>query len=139
MSDRFFLDTNVLVYSLTSGAPEKQGVAVALIDRAIESGKGVISYQVVQEFFSVAFRFKSPISLDDAERYLSTTLRPLLAVHSSYSIFGKALQLNRQNSLSWYDSLIVAAALESKCETLFSEDLQDQREFDDLKIINPFI
>jgi predicted nucleic acid-binding protein len=78
------------------------------------------------------------MSLDDGERYLATTLRPLLAVHSSYSMFARALHLNRQNSLSWYDSLIVAAALESQCEILYSEDFQDRQRFGELKVVNPF-
>jgi predicted nucleic acid-binding protein len=138
MSARFFLDTNILVYSVDLNSPGKQVLANGLIRNAIESGRGVISYQVVQEFFSVAFRFKTPMSLDDGERYLATTLRPLLAVHSSYSMFARALHLNRQNSLSWYDSLIVAAALESQCEILYSEDFQDRQRFGELKVVNPF-
>src|SRR3989442_16006679 len=120
--DRFFLDTNILVYSVDLEAPGKQRVASELVRSAVGSGKGMISYQVVQEFFSVVLRFKSPMHVEDAERFLATTLRSLLRMHSSYSLFVSALQLNRQSSLSWYDSLIVAAALEGRCGILYSED-----------------
>jgi predicted nucleic acid-binding protein len=138
MSDRFFLDTNILVYSVDLNSPNKQVLANNLVRNAIESRRGVISYQVVQEFFSVAFRFQTPMELDDAERYLATTLRSLPVVHSSYALFVRALQLNRHNSLSWYDSLIVAAALEVECGILYSEDFQDQQQFGKLKVVNPF-
>jgi len=139
MNDRFFLDTNILVYSLDRSEPAKRARANQLIRSAIESGKGIVSYQVVQEFVNVGLRrFASPFTSDEAERYLTTVLRPLLAVHSSYSLFIRALQLNRHDSLSWYDALIVGAALESGCGVLYSEDLQNGREFGKLKVVNPF-
>jgi predicted nucleic acid-binding protein len=56
MSDRIFLDTNVFVYALSKSVPSKQVIASRLVKEAIESGKGIISFQVVQEFFNVAFR-----------------------------------------------------------------------------------
>jgi predicted nucleic acid-binding protein len=109
------------------------------VDRAIGSGKGVVSYQVIQEFFSVAFRrFTPKMTFAEAEQYLSVTFHPLLVVHSSYSLYMEALTLSRRNSLSWYDSLIVASASESQCRVLYSEDLQDGQAFGNLKIQNPF-
>ena len=77
MSDRFFLDTNILVYSVDLNSPNQQVLANNLVRNAIETRRGVISYQVVQEFFSFAFRFLTPMELDDAERYLATTLPSL--------------------------------------------------------------
>src|SRR5208282_1398527 len=114
MNDRFFLDTNILVYALSKGSPAKNLVASRLLDEAIGSGKGIISYQVVQEFFNVAFRrFSPPMSSIEAEQVLALTLHPLLAIHSSYSLFAQAFELTRKSSISWYDSLIVSAALEA--------------------------
>src|SRR6266850_495045 len=130
MNDRFFLDTNIFVYSLTANPSSKKERAVELVDRAIGSGKGVISYQVVQEFFSVAFRrFTPKMTFAEAEQYLVTTFHPLLAVHSSYSFDLEALTLCRRYALSWYDCLIVASASESQCRILDSEGLQDGRSF----------
>jgi predicted nucleic acid-binding protein len=93
MSDRFFLDTNIFVYSFDKNAPKKAGRAVNLIRRAIEAREGIVSYQVVQEFFNLALRrFAEPMSGGEAEQYLSTTFRPLLAVHSSHVLYGQALR-----------------------------------------------
>lgn len=140
MSVRFFLDTNVVVYAMSGKVPSKALIAGRLIDEAIGSGKGIISFQVVQEFFSVALRrFNPPMSPAEAEQVLAVTFRPLLAVHSSYPLYGRALELSRRYSLSWYDSLIVAAAIEGSCGILYSEDLQHGQKFDSVIVRNPFV
>jgi predicted nucleic acid-binding protein len=140
MSDRFFLDTNIFVYALPSNPAGKKDRAAELLERAISSGKGVISYQVVQEFFRVAFRHFTPrMTFAEAEQYLAATFQPLLVVHSSYSLYLEALTLSRRYSLSWYDSLIVSAASESQCRILYSEDLQHGQSFGSLKVQNPFL
>jgi predicted nucleic acid-binding protein len=139
MSGRFFLDTNLFVYTFDATAPSKAKRAAQLIRRAADTGQGIISYQVVQEFFNVAFRrFAQPISVPEAEQYLITVLRPLLAVHSSPAIYFEALRVTEKHRISWYDSLIVAAALEGQCDKLYSEDLQHGRKVEGLRIENPF-
>lgn len=139
MNAKFFLDTNIFVYSFDAGAPKKAGRAAELIRRAIETKAGMVSYQVVQEFFNLALRrFAQPMSSEEAEQYLATTFRSLLAVHSSHDLFGHALQLSSSHKLAWYDSLIVASAIRGRCGILYSEDLQDGRRFGDLRIVNPF-
>ena len=139
MSDRFFLDTNIFVYSFDESAPEKARRAFDLIRRAIEKRQGIVSYQVVQEFFNVALRrFDEPMSSTDAEQYLSTTFQPLLRVQSSHDLYSRALRLAARYSLSWYDSLIVASAIEGRCGVLYSEDFQHGQRFNELRIENPF-
>lgn len=139
MRDRFFLDTNIFVYSLVGMPATKKDRSIELVRSAIGSGKGVVSYQVVQEFFSVAFRrFTPKLTFAEAEQYLASTFQPLLVVHSSYSLYIEALALSRRYSLSWYDSLIVSAATESQCRILYSEDLQNGQSFGNLKVQNPF-
>ena len=101
--------------------------------------KGIVSYQVVQEFFNVALRrFAQPITTAEAEQYLATVFRPLLAVQSSQALYSEALRLSGKHHLSWYDSLIVAAAIQAGCGLLYSEDLQSGRHFGELEIENPF-
>jgi predicted nucleic acid-binding protein len=140
MSARFFLDTNIFAYTFDAKAPTKAKKASQLIRRAADTGEGIVSYQVVQEFFNVAFRrFSQPMSVAEAEQYLITVFRPLLAVHSSPAIYVEALRLKGKHRFSWYDSLIVAAALEGRCETLYSEDFQHEREIEGLRIENPFV
>ncbi len=139
MSARFFLDTNLFVYTFDGTAPVKAKKSAQLIRRAADTGEGIISYQVVQEFFNVAFRrFARPMSVAEAEQYLITVLRPLLAVHSSPAIYFAALRIAEKHRISWYDSLIVAAALEGQCERLCSEDFQHGRKIEGLRIENPF-
>jgi predicted nucleic acid-binding protein len=139
MSGRFFLDTNLFVYTFDATAPAKAKKAAQLIRRAADTGEGIISYQVVQEFFNVALRrFAQPMSAAEAEQYLITVLRPLLAVHSSPAIYFEALRIAEKHRLAWYDSLIVAAALEGQCDRLYSEDFQHGRKIEGLRIENPF-
>ena len=140
MSDRFFLDTNIFVYSFDHSTARKTEEADRLINQALTTGKGVISYQVVQEFFNVAYRrFPEPMHIEQAEQFLSSVLRPLWAVYSSPDLCLRALQILDRFRLQWYDALIVAGALEAKCGILYSEDFQNGQKFDDLKICNPFL
>ena len=139
MNGRFFLDTNIFVYSFDQTAPRKSVRASELIRNAVRSRNGVVSYQVVQEFFNVAFRrFARPMTAAEAEQYLTTTFRPLMAINSSAALYVEAFRLTSTYSLSWYDSLVVAAALEGGAQILYSEDFQDGQEFGNLRIENPF-
>jgi predicted nucleic acid-binding protein len=139
MSGRYFLDTNIFVYSFDASSPAKASQAKKLIRSATETHAGMVSYQVVQEFFNVALRrFAKPMSTEDAEQYLSTTFRPLLSVHSSPALYGDALRIAARFQLPWYDSLIVASAMEGKCDVLYSEDFQNGQQFGPLTISNPF-
>lgn len=140
MSGRFFLDTNVFVYTFDRKAPAKARRAIELVREAVATRRGIVSYQVVQEFFNVALRrFEQPLGISEAEQYLSTVFAPLLAIHSSQSLLADALRLCPRHGLSWYDSLIVAAAVEGQCATLYSEDLQHGRTYAGTKIENPFL
>ena len=140
MSDRFFLDTNIFVYSFDQGAAAKSAKAAQLIRGALTTQKGVISYQVVQEFFNVALkRFSQPMQAADAEQYLITVFRPLLSVHSSQALYAEALQLHARSGVSWYDALILSAAIQARCDLLFTEDLQHGQRFGDLQARNPFL
>jgi predicted nucleic acid-binding protein len=140
MSGKFFLDTNVFVYSFDLSSPKKAAQATKLIRKGIETRSGIVSYQVVQEFFNVALRrFAKPMSSSDAEQYLATTFRPLLAVHSSPALYAEALRILGRFRLAWYDSLIVASALEGQCDVLYSEDFQDGQHIGNVIISNPFV
>jgi predicted nucleic acid-binding protein len=83
-------------------------------------------------------RFEPSMAVAEAEQYLTTTLRPLLAVHPSASFFSEALRLKSKHAISWYDALIVTAAIMGECKVLYSEDLPHGQRFGDLRIENPF-
>lgn len=140
MSDKTFLDTNVVIYAFDHASPEKLKVARRLITEGAVGKHAIVSYQVVQEFVNVALlRFQAAMTELELEEFLFETLFPMTAITSSSSLVIEALRLRSQHSLSWYDSLILAAALQAGCKLLFSEDFQHGRRFGDLTVQNPFL
>jgi predicted nucleic acid-binding protein len=139
MNARSFLVTNIFVYCFDTSAPQKGRRAEELIYEALATKQGVISYQVMQEFTAVVRRFRIPMRFEDIEDYCQTTLLPLLTVYFTPELYWRALNLARRDQLSWYDALIVAAALQSGCKVLYSEDLQRGRRFGELVVENPFL
>ena len=139
MPGKFFLDTNIFAYTFDRDDPDKADRSSALVREAVSTRSGVVSYQVVQEFLNVALKkFDPPLTSMAAEQYLTIVMRPILAVQSSLALFARALRLKDQHRFSWYDSLIVAGALESGCRTLYTEDLQHGMRIDALTITDPF-
>src|ERR1700759_2813714 len=95
MNGRFFLDSNILIYSFDGIHPAKAQRAEELVTEALTTNSGVVSYQVVQEFFNFAFRRAArPMKTPDAEQFLNAVLRPLLSIHSSPVLFAEALHLH---------------------------------------------
>ena len=140
MNGRFFLDTNIFGYCFDRHVPYKQARANELVRKALENRTGVISYQVVQEFINLALRkFDPPMQIVDVQQYATVILRPLLAVPSSMALCQRALLLWDGQQRSWYDALIVAAALEARCAVLYSEDMQHGQRIEGLQVINPFV
>ena len=140
MSARCFLDTNIFIYSIDRRDPAKERKAAKLIRDNLSSLKGVVSFQVVQEFFNVATRrLLAPMSPGEAQLYLEGVFTPLLRVHSSTMLYGEAIALQSRYKLSWYDSLMVCAALQAECGILYSEDMQHGQRFGTLEIQNPFL
>ena len=139
MSAKFFLDTNIFVYSFDSSEPQKQKKSQALIETALESHTGIISWQVVQEFLNVATRkFAVPMKPAESQKYLAAVLGPLCEVFPSVVLYDEALRLKEQTGFSFYDSLIVAAAHAAGCDILYSEDLSHGQKIGSLTVQNPF-
>jgi predicted nucleic acid-binding protein len=139
MSAKYFLDTNVIVVSFDASQPAKKERALALIGDALQSGLGMISTQVIQEFLNVATRkFAEPLKAEDGLAYLKMVLGPLCKVYPDLELFETSLELQRDSGYSFYDSLILAAALRGGCETLYSEDLKDGQQVRGVSIANPF-
>lgn len=137
---RFFLDTNVLVYSFDAESPDKQQRSQALIQEALRNQRGIISTQVVQEFLSLALRkFARPMSVSEAREYMRSVLTPLCQHFPALSSYDRALMIQEETGFSFYDALIVAAAGEARCSTLLSEDLQHGRTVQGVAILNPFL
>ena len=134
MSGRIFLDTNVLVYAYAAFEPAKKAQALAVSN----AGERWISTQVLIEFVNVSQR-KLKTSWAD----IQTTLIELAGNHritvTTAATIAQATRLADRYGFSWFDALIVAAALECGCETLYSEDLQHGQLIEDLvRVVNPF-
>lgn len=138
MKDKFFLDTNILVYAFDSPESLKRKTSDKLIKDA-HLGKGCISFQVIQEFLNVATRkFITPLRTNDAQKYLAKILFPVCEVFPSEELYYIALEISERWKYSFYDSLIIAAALEANCSILYSEDLHDNQKIYGLNIVNPY-
>ena len=137
MSAEHFLDTNVFVYLFDETNDHKRERAFHLVQESLVNETGCISYQVVQETLNVITR-KLNATPEKARRMLDDMLMPLWRVNPTQTLYQRSLDLQTRYRFSFYDSLIVAAALESGCKTLFSEDLQDGQKIEGLIIANPF-
>ena len=135
----FFLDTNILVYAQATEEPQKRPIAAALIAEALRTGRGTISTQVVQEFLHLATRHAAPaFAPDEAAEYLNKVLWPLCGHFPSRQFYERAVQIKATTGYTFYDALIVIAAVESGCRTLLTEDLQHGRTVQGVTILNPF-
>ena len=139
MKDKFFLDTNIFVYSFDKDSQSKSKKSQYLIKSALGSANGTISFQVIQEFLNVSTsKFKHPLSISDARKYLENVLFPLCEVFPSFTFYRKSMDLKEKTNYSFYDCLIIYAALEADCKYLLTEDLDNGRKIGKLTIINPF-
>lgn len=139
MSDRCFLDTNVFVYTFDGSAPAKRDVARELVAEGLTTGRAAISFQVVQEFLNAATKkFQVPMKGPEVRRYLDQVLAPLCHVFASVDLYRRALGIQERWRASFYDSLVIAGALEGGCDRLLSEDLQDGQRIEGLLIVDPF-
>jgi predicted nucleic acid-binding protein len=134
-----FLDSNIFIYLFDETAQDKRETAQNIILKALENKSACISFQVIQETLNVLTRkIATPVKLDDAKAFLQQVLEPLCKVTPSTALYIKALSLQNQFRFSFYDSVIVAAALQAGCSQLLTEDLQDGQFIEDLQIVNPF-
>lgn len=139
MTSRAFFDTNILIYEFDARVPRKQQLARQLVRESFEAGTAVISYQVVQEFLNtMTKKFSAPLTATDLRRYLASKLWPMCEVHPSPGLFAMGLAVRENSGFSFYDSLIVSAAIQADCDVLYSEDLQNGQRFKGLEIRNPF-
>lgn len=129
-ADSFF-DTNVLLYLLSEDS-EKADRAEALV-----ASGGIISVQVLNEFASIASR-KLAMRIPEIQEVLSTIRAVCAVVPLDVPTHELGLEVAERQRLSIYDAMIVAAALQSECRVLYTEDLNEGQKIDRLTILNPF-
>ena len=138
MSVENFLDTNVFIYLLDETDAQKRRRSEDLVQRSLEDGSGCISFQVVQETINIAVR-KIGVTHERARLLLEDVLTPLWSINPTRSLYQSGLGVQARYGFSFYDSLIVAAALEAGCTRLYTEDLQHSQRIERLTILNPFL
>ncbi len=133
-----FIDSNIFVYMFDSTDLEKRELAVQLVNQKVVDKSGCISFQVVQETLNAAIR-KFEITHEEVQQLIEETLSPLWQVNPSTELYLRALDVRERYGFSFYDSLIIAAALEAGCTRLYTEDLQHNQQIQGLIIQNPFL
>lgn len=137
MTVRSFFDTNVLVYTDDDAAPNKKRRALDLIAEHLSAGTGVISIQILQEYFVAATR-KLGIEAAVARRKAELFAEFQVVVPDAGDVLA-AIDLHRLHGFSYWDALIVHCATRAGCRVLLTEDLQHGRDFNGLRVVNPFL
>lgn len=132
-----FLDSNIFVYLFERSEQDKHSRANELVREMLDNETGCISYQVVQETLNVVGRIVGYGS-EQLVHLCDDILFPLWQIDPSESLYRNSLEIQTRYGFSFYDSLIVAAALGAGCTTLYSEDMQDGQRIEGLTIRNPF-
>jgi predicted nucleic acid-binding protein len=136
MPARSFFDTNVLIYTDDKADPAKQQRALDLVAEHRRARTGVVSLQVLQEYFVTVTR-KLQVDARVARRKVELLAEFDVATPDVADILA-AIDLHRLHGLSFWDALILRAAKQAGCSIVFSEDMQDTREIDGVRIVNPF-
>jgi predicted nucleic acid-binding protein len=133
-----FVDTNILIYAEDRDAKTKHDVARDLVLGFWDGRDGVLSVQVLQEFFvNVTRKLKKPLApakaLDIVREYLTWTV-----VENTGKLLVDAIALQQKAQLSFWDALVVQAAIDSGCDKLYSEDLNPGQRYGSVLVVNPF-
>lgn len=139
MTRLVFVDTNILVYAMQLDQPIKQPIARQWLERLWSTRSGRTSVQVLNEYYNTITRKIRPVKAPDeawarVERYLSWEPQPI-----DTTVLKQARDIERRFKISWWDSLIVAAAQAQNCGLLLTEDLQDRAAYGGVTVCNPFV
>jgi len=138
MSDRYFVDTNILMYAHDSAAGQKHRRARALVEELWATRSGAVSTQVLQELaVNLRRKAKKPLDAKATRDIVSDYMTWQVVVNGGDSIL-EALDLEARYKISFWDALIIQAAHVSGAEILYSEDLSDGQTYGAVRVTNPF-
>jgi len=139
MSDRCFVDTNVLVYAHDRGSGKKHAVASELVKELWHERSGVLSTQVLQELYvNVRRKAEKPLSAAASRRLIEDYLCWQIIVNDGAAVL-QALDLEQRYTISFWDALIVQAANGAGVRLLYSEDLNHGQTYGMVEVCNPFL
>ena len=136
MRDKIFLDTNVVIYFYSEDEPQKQKIANETLEQY--SDQIIISNQVINELSNTLFR-KFKLGADEVKETVLELNDYFSIVNFDLQTQLRGIEIKEKYKLQFYDSMILATALENGCNILFSEDMQHNQVIEDrLTIVNPF-
>ena len=138
MTGPVFVDTNVLVYRADASDPVKQARADAWYRFLWQARAGRLSFQILLELYSILTRKLTPGFDQPEAREIVRELTAWRPVLVDLTVVERAWLLQKDHLLSWWDSLVVAAAQTCECRVLLTEDLQDGQVFDSVRVVSPF-
>jgi len=138
MNGKTFLDTNIVVYAHDRTSGEKYKIAKEIFEKLWKERRGILSTQVLQEFFYIAtIKIRDPLSLLKAREVVEKLLHWQVVVNDGRNIL-QAIEIHKKYKYSFWDSLIIQAAISGEAEVLLTENLQNGQVIDSVKIVNPF-
>ena len=138
MSDRYFVDTNILMYAHDTAAGDKHARAKALVEDLWQNRSGVVSTQVLQELaVNLRRKAKRPLDARATRDVVSDYLAWQVVVNGGDSIL-EALELEARYQISFWDALVIQAAQTAGADVLYSEDLSGGQRYGSVKVENPF-
>lgn len=139
MTDKYFLDTNILVYAFDKKDVRKQNIAKRYLDCLSKDKNYVLSLQVLNEFCNVAFRkLKPPMPTQDISAFISSIPKNRILPLTKETTL-KALKVKEDYMFSFWDSLIVSAAIIGNCNYVLTENISHSQKIETVTIINPFL
>jgi predicted nucleic acid-binding protein len=139
MAEKYFVDTNILIYAHDRSAGIKHERARQLIERLWTSGHGVLSTQVLQELcVNLRRKVAKPLSVDELRRLLQDYLSWEIVVNTPESVI-QALEIEERYKTSFWDALILQAAEQSGAAVLYSEDLAGKQRYGTVQVVNPLL
>ena len=137
MTERVFIDSNIFIYAYTGDDEQKHIIARNLLRYHVSSNDIILSVQILNEFYAVMARYNYPHS--EIKLCLDEIIEQVKVMPIALGTIRKCIIIKEQYGYSWWDSLVLASALENDCEVLYSEDMQSNQIIENrLKIVNPF-
>jgi len=139
MSDRYFVDTNILMYAHDRGSGTKHDKAKALVETLWRDRSGVVSTQVLQELaVNLRRKTRKPLNASETREVIEDYMAWHVVVNGGESILD-ALDIEERYQISFWDALIVQAAQSCGADALYSEDLADRQQYGSVRALNPLV
>ncbi|MEW6573602.1 MAG: PIN domain-containing protein [Bacillota bacterium] len=136
--DRQFIDTNILVYAHDTSAAEKHNIAKTLVSEIWRSGSGCLSVQVLQEFYvTVTQKVRKPLSPENASRTIADLSFWHVHAPDATDVL-RAIEIQQRYKISFWDAMIIRSAKVLGSVIIWSEDLNPDQFYDEVRVINPF-